>query len=171
MTHPILNLDALDFVRWHTRFSDPSAPLDRYGADHADIGRRIGARKLGYNLTVIDPGKAAYPAHSHRINEEMFLILEGVGELRLGEERYPVRGGDIIACPPGGPETAHQIRNTEDFPLKVLSVSTAEPVDIVDYPDSNKTGFGVMASGPDGKPAFKRGLTLNDGQPKYWDGE
>ena len=75
MPRPIINLDELEFVRWNTRFSDTEAPLDRYGADVADIGRRIGARKLGYNITAIDPGKAAYPAHNHRINEEMFLIL------------------------------------------------------------------------------------------------
>ena len=171
MSRPIVNLDELEFVRWNTRFSDSAAPSDRYGADVADIGRRIGARKLGYNLTVIDPGKAAYPAHAHHINEEMFLILEGQGELRLGEARHALRAGDVVACPPGGPETAHQIRNTGSEPLKVLSISTFEPVDVIDYPDSNTTGFGVLATGPDGQPRLKRGLTSNEGQPKYWDGE
>ncbi len=171
MSRPIVNLDALEFVRWNTRFSDPSVPEDRYGADVADIGRRIGARKLGYNITVIDPGKAAYPAHNHRINEEMFLIMEGDGELRLGDERHAVRAGDVIACPPGGPETAHQLRNTGPGPLRMLSVSTFENADVIDYPDSGKTGFGVLTTGPDGKPQLKRGLMLNDGQPKYWDGE
>lgn len=28
------------------------------------------------------------------------------------EEVYAIRRGDIIGCPPGGAETAHQIRNT-----------------------------------------------------------
>ena len=43
MSRPIVNLDELEFVRWNTRFSDTAAPSDRYGADVADIGRRIGA--------------------------------------------------------------------------------------------------------------------------------
>ena len=171
MPAPILNLDDLDFVRWNTRFSDPHAPTERYGADVADIGRRIGARKMGYNVTVIDPGKAAYPAHNHRITEEMFLILDGAGELRLGEARHPVRAGDVIACPPGGPETAHQLRNTGETPLRVLCVSSFETADIIDYPDSGKTGFGVVITGPDGQPALKRGLARNADQPNYWDGE
>ena len=42
----------------------------------------------------------------------MFFILDGEGELRFGDKRYPLRRHDIIACPPGGPEVAHQIINT-----------------------------------------------------------
>ena len=42
----------------------------------------------------------------------MFLILEGEGELRFGDKRYPIGKHDVIACPPGGPEVAHQIINT-----------------------------------------------------------
>jgi uncharacterized cupin superfamily protein len=172
MTRPIINLDELEYVRWDQRFSHQQPPpRERYGADVADIGRKIGAKKLGYNVTVIDPGKAAYPAHAHRINEEMFLVLQGEGELRLGEQRFEVRQGDFIACPPGGPETAHQLRNRGSGPLKVLSVSTFKPVDVIDYPDSNKTAYGVMAAGPDGKPQLKRGITWNENQPGYWDAE
>ncbi|MEI9889811.1 MAG: cupin domain-containing protein [Caulobacteraceae bacterium] len=158
-------------MRWSSRFSQPMQPPEGYGADVADVGRRIGARKLGYNVTVIDPGKAAYPAHAHRINEEMFLVLEGQGEVRIGAERHPVRAGDFIAHPPGGPESAHQLRNTGPGPLKVLSVSTFESVDVIEYPDSDKTAYGVMTVGADGKPQLKRGIAFNNGQPGYWDGE
>jgi len=42
----------------------------------------------------------------------MFFVVEGQGELRLGDARHPIRAGDIVACPPGGPETAHHILNT-----------------------------------------------------------
>ena len=171
MDRPIINLDELELVRWTTRFSHSQPPPQGYGADVADIGRRIGARKLGYNLTVLDPGMAAYPAHAHKINEEMFFVLEGEGEVRIGDARHPVRAGDFIAHPPGGAETAHQLRNTGAGPLKVLSVSTFEPVDVIEYPDSDKTAFGVLSTGPDGKPQLKRGITLNSGQPGYWDGE
>ena len=51
--------------------------------------------------------------------------------------------GDIIACPPGGPETAHQILNTGNEELRYLAVSTKPSPEICDYPDSGK--FGVLA--------------------------
>jgi uncharacterized cupin superfamily protein len=169
----IVNLDALAFERWDKAYPpDQKPPAERFGADIAPVGSRLGARKLGYNVTVIDPGKAAYPAHAHRVNEEMFMVLEGTGELRLGPETHPVRAGDIIACPPGGPETAHQLSNTGTAPLKVLMVSTAETTEILHYPDSGKTAFGQRGVGPDGKPVMFRGMLRDDTpQPGYWDGE
>ncbi|HEV8110827.1 MAG TPA: cupin domain-containing protein, partial [Burkholderiales bacterium] len=39
----------------------------------------------------------------------MFYVVEGSGEVRIGSETFPIRAGDIIACPPGGQDTAHQI--------------------------------------------------------------
>ena len=53
------------------------------------------------------------------------------------------RIGDIIACPPGGPETAHQLINTGEGELKYLAVSTKLSPELCEYPDSGK--FGVMA--------------------------
>jgi uncharacterized cupin superfamily protein len=54
----------------------------KYDLRWAEIASRFGARKLGYNLTVVAPGKRNCPFHSHREEEEMFYILEGSGELR-----------------------------------------------------------------------------------------
>lgn len=168
----VINLDELKYMRWDTRFPpDQKPPSDRYGADIAQVSQSLGAKKLGYNITRIDPGKAAYPRHNHRVNEEMFLVLEGAGELHTGDERVAVRKGDLIACPPGGPETAHQFRNTGTVPLTVLMISTFEQTDVVEYPDSGKTAYGVMTAGADGKPQLLRGIVRNDQQPKYWEGE
>jgi uncharacterized cupin superfamily protein len=101
----------------------------------------------------------------------MFFILEGEGEVRIGAETYPVKKGDIVAHPPGGPETAHQIVNTSNAELKYLAVSTRISPEIADYPDSWK--FGVLAElvGPDGKPQIWRHVARTDGNLNYWDGE
>jgi len=100
-------------VRAHAikdRATGPAA--ERFEATTAAIGSRIGARDLGYNVTAVPPGKRAWPFHNHPAKEEMFLVLHGRGEVRIGSDRYPICTGDVIACPAGGAETAHQIINT-----------------------------------------------------------
>lgn len=165
----IINLDALDMRP--LRELAPGAP-PAFDARIGQIAQSLGAQKLGYNLTVVPPGKRAWPHHNHRNNEEMFLVLAGRGELRLGDAVHPVREGDVIACPPGGPETAHQLVNTGDVELRYLCVGTVLSPDVVQYPDSGKFGVRVdPAPGDDATtPAFRirgrSGPNLD-----YWDGE
>jgi mannose-6-phosphate isomerase-like protein (cupin superfamily) len=56
-------------------------------------------------------------AHYHRRTEEIYYILEGAGEMRIGDQRRSVGVGDAIAIPPG---QIHQIVNTRDSTLKFL---------------------------------------------------
>jgi uncharacterized cupin superfamily protein len=147
----------------------PGPSADRYDIRWGEIASRIGARKLGYNLTAIAPGKLACPFHNHRVQEEMFFILEGSGELRLGEARHPIRSGDVIACPPGGPETAHQIINTGAVELRFLAVSTNDTPDICEYPDSGK--YLVYDPPRDGAMPPFRVVARHAAAVDYWDGE
>ena len=142
MTRPLMNLDEVEF--------DDVEDNGLYTSRRGTIGGRIGARQLGYNLTELPPGKAQCPFHSHRAEEEMFLILEGEGELRFGSERHPIRRHDVIACPTGGPETAHQIINTGTTTMRYLSLSTVSEVEVCEYPDSRKVGVFVGPSGEHG---------------------
>ena len=104
------------------------------------IGPLLGAKDLGYSYDVVPPGKRSCPFHSHRGEEEMFLVLRGTGTLRYGNETRKIRAGDVICCPTGGPETAHQIVNDSDADLAYLSVSTMMPAEVCEYPDSGKVG-------------------------------
>jgi uncharacterized cupin superfamily protein len=175
MTRPIMNIADVEFRDWgHGTTTPPGAtpPKEDYQARLGDIAGRIGAQKLGYGLVVLAPGKRAWPAHNHRINEEAFFILEGEGEVRIGKEVYAVKKGDFIAHPPGGAETAHQLRNTsKTVELKYVAISTRESPEIVDYPDSNKVGVSLVRTGPDGKPQRWWHLTHNVPTRTYWDDE
>jgi uncharacterized cupin superfamily protein len=130
MIKPIMNLDDVEF--------DDIEENGYYTSKRAQISDHIGARKLGYNLTVLPPGKAQCPFHSHHAEEEMFFILEGEGELRFGDQRYPIRKHDVIACPTGGAEVAHQIINTGTTTMRYLSLSTNSDLEVCEYPDSQK---------------------------------
>ena len=159
---PIINIAEVDLQKRPPERAPAGAAAERFDARIGQVATKIGAKQLGYNLTAVPPGKRAFPFHSHRVQEEMFFVLEGTGEVRIGAERYPIRAGDIIACPTGGPETAHQIINTGKTELRYLAVSTRETAEICEYPDSGKiAGFG------DGlRFVFRAG-----DQAGYWEGE
>lgn len=148
------------------------AAAAKYDTRWIEIASRIDARKLGYNLTVVAPGKRNCPYHSHRMEEEMFFILEGTGEVRIGAETYPISAGDVIACPPGGPETAHQIINTGAGEMRYLAVSTLADVEVCEYPDSGKFGVYVESwTASDGLARRFRYLGRGKDSLDYWDGE
>jgi uncharacterized cupin superfamily protein len=147
----VVNIDALKLEHF--------AKGDKFESDCARIGPLIGAKDLGYSYDVVPPGKRSCPFHSHRAEEEMFFIVRGEGTLRYGDETRKIRAGDVICCPIGGPETAHQIINDSGSELAYLSVSTRMPAEVCEYPDSKKIGaFG------DGM----RHLTRDDQTIDYW---
>lgn len=113
---------------------------NRFESRSARIGPLLGAKDLGYSYDVVPPGKRSRPFHSHHGEEEMFFIVRGSGTLRYGSETRKIRAGDVICCPTGGPQTAHQIVNDSDEELAYLSVSTMMPAEVCEYPDSNKVG-------------------------------
>jgi uncharacterized cupin superfamily protein len=143
MTKPVMNLDEAPF--------DDVEDNGRYTSRRAQISDLIGARKLGYNH-----------------EEEMFFILEGEGELRFGDERFTLRVNDVIACPAGGPEVAHQIINTGKAPMRYLAISTVAEVDAAEYPDSQKV---LVYAGPRGKRRLRKMFRAEDGSRDYYDRE
>ncbi len=160
---PILNIGDAPLEEWRHG--------EQFEARMAQIGRLLGAGRLGCRLVVRPPGKAAWPFHAHHVNEELFFILEGAGLLRLGAERHPLRAGDVVVIPPG-PETPHQIRNDGRDVLKYLCISTMEQPEIVEMPDSGKVG--IMAGSPPGGDRSRRTLNLYlpmDSKLDYWQGE
>lgn len=172
MTKPIINIKDIKLQPRPEAFAPKGKAAEKFDAKMGMIAPLIGGQKLGYNITAVPPGKRAFPFHNHRVNEEMFFILEGEGEVRIGKETYPIRQGDIIACPPGDQTTAHQIINTGKVELKYLAVSTKMSPEICDYPDSNK--FGILADyppGPDGKPQRFMYVGRENNLVPYWDGE
>jgi uncharacterized cupin superfamily protein len=145
-----------DEVELHHEVRDPL-----YDSRGARLAPGTAARKLGASVDVLAPGKRGCPYHLHHAQEEMFVVLEGRGTLRVAGEMLDIKAGDVIFIPPGR-EYPHQIVNTSDAPLKYLSISTKDAPELCEYPDSGK--YQVMTAGPDG---FRRvGLVEDD--LDYW---
>jgi len=136
---------------------------EKYVSRCTRIGPLLGARQLGYSYDILPPGKTGCPFHSHRSQEEMFFVVSGTGTLRYGAERRKIRAGDVICCPVGGPDTAHQIINDSDRDLAFLSVSTMTDPEVCEYPDSGKI---IAFYG-----SWRHSTEAASGNVDYWKGE
>ncbi|MEO8223839.1 MAG: cupin domain-containing protein [Gammaproteobacteria bacterium] len=137
-----------------------------YDSTGARLARDTAARKLGASIDTLAPGKRGCPYHLHHAQEEMFVVLEGEGTLRVAGEMLPLRAGDVVFIPPG-PDYPHQIINSSAAPLKYLSISTQESPEICEYPDSGK--FLAEARTGSGR-TFDVIHTASD-SVDYWQGE
>lgn len=127
-----------------------------------DLGRAAGSQRTGLRYSEVFPGKLNAPPHCHSAEEEIFVVLEGAGELLLwetgGVREHPVRRGSVVSRR-AGTGVAHAFR-AGDGGLTVLLYGTRDPNDICFYPRSGKvyfTGLGV--------------ITRVGERVEYWDGE
>ncbi|BBP98253.1 cupin [Burkholderia sp. SFA1] len=168
MKPPIVNLDTLEPQPLPPAFAPTGPAAERFAPRIARIGGMLGAKKLGYSLIVLEPGKRAFPFHHHRVNEEMSFVVEGEGEVRIGSETHAIRAGDIIACPPGDSETAHQIINTSEATLRYLAISTMQTPEVVEYPDTGRQA--VLVADEPGIKGLRAVFRASDSLD-YWEGE
>jgi uncharacterized cupin superfamily protein len=164
---PFVNVNDIELMP-----QSPQKPDSGFEARFAPIAAPLGATKLGCRLIVLPPGRKAFPHHVHHVNDELFVILSGEATLRFGAEQYPVRPGDVIVCPAGGAEKAHQLLNTSADELRYLSISSVELPEVAEYPDSNKFGvYSVTAA--DTTPPQRRLVFLGRTASgvDYFDGE
>ncbi len=102
-------------------------------ADLAKIeGRRYPARRRTQNLVggaspiqaehfcmgnvTLDPNGGQVPWHNQE-QEEVYFIVEGTGEMCLGEERQTVTSGQMVYIPP---RVFHQLTNIGATPLRMM---------------------------------------------------
>ncbi|MFN8122088.1 MAG: cupin domain-containing protein [Thermoleophilia bacterium] len=58
---------------------------NQMGVLNTDLARQLGASALGARLWRIEPGQAS-TKHRHRDTHELYVVLEGTGRMRVGDE-------------------------------------------------------------------------------------
>ena len=128
----IVNLENLKF--------EPGDPKENYMYDVAPAASSlaIGAKKLGWNVSILRPGQFSCPYHFHYSEEELFIVLDGKAMLRQNNKFREVLKGDLIFFE-NSPEGAHQFYNHTDRPFKFLALSNCnDELEVAEYPDSKK---------------------------------
>jgi mannose-6-phosphate isomerase-like protein (cupin superfamily) len=94
---------------------------------NADYLERTGSENLGARLWRLPP-RSANTLHKHIRAEEFYLVLEGTGRLRVGEETLTVpRYGGVLV----GPEQLRQVFNDTDAEVLWLIIGAPEEMEFL----------------------------------------
>jgi mannose-6-phosphate isomerase-like protein (cupin superfamily) len=79
-----------------------------------------GSRHLDYRISMYQP-MAHVALHKHRVQEQVYHVLEGEGLMEIDGKKHVVRKHDVIFLPPG---IEHSINNTGLVDLVFLVVTS-----------------------------------------------
>jgi quercetin dioxygenase-like cupin family protein len=85
-------------------------PSNQMGVLNTDLAKQLDAKALGARLWRLAPGQAS-TWHRHRQEEELYLVLEGEGRVRVEDERLTLAPGDALLVEPG---SLRQVFNDTD---------------------------------------------------------
>jgi mannose-6-phosphate isomerase-like protein (cupin superfamily) len=71
-----------------------------------------------FDRVVVPPG-STIGFHKHGENEEMYIVLEGNGLMKIEDDEVTVGKGDMILNPPGG---RHGLINNSDENIDILVI-------------------------------------------------
>lgn len=90
MNHRVLPAD-----RAHWR------PSNAMGVLNTDLGRQLGADRLGARLWRLAPGQAS-TKHRHAATQELYVVLEGTGRMRVDDEVLTLSPLSAVLVDPAG---------------------------------------------------------------------
>ena len=79
-------------------------------------GKEGGVQSV-WEMTLVR-GETVAP-HSHPTGIELYVVIDGMGEMQVGKEQNTILAGDVIFIPPGAD---HSASNPSDQPLHVVGV-------------------------------------------------
>ena len=132
---------------------------ERFGTRFRQLGEYGGCSHVGVCMEEIAPGRQAYGAHYHLLEEEQLLVLEGRPTLRLGERRIPMEPGSYVVFP-AGQKAGHALVNETDEPVRYLIIGERNPDEVTVHTDTGRVGVRLVGEG------YRMGDRVD-----YWDGE
>jgi quercetin dioxygenase-like cupin family protein len=85
-------------------------PSNQMGVLNTDLAKQLEASTLGARLWRLHPGQAS-TRHRHRHTHELYVLLEGTGRIRVGEELHTIEPLSALWVEP---EEIRQLFNDSD---------------------------------------------------------
>ena len=90
-------------------------------APRVELHEALGLTGAEVSINTVPPNGGVPFVHVHTNNEELYIVLEGKGELWIDGETLPIQAGDSFRIDPAGKRA---IRATADSSLKYICIQT-----------------------------------------------
>ncbi|HEV7807018.1 MAG TPA: cupin domain-containing protein [Solirubrobacteraceae bacterium] len=95
-------------------------PSNQMGVLNTDLAKQLEAQALGARLWRLAPGQAS-TKHRHTTQTELYVVLEGTGRIRVGDELFTL---DALSSALVEPDEVRQVFNDTDADALWLVVGT-----------------------------------------------
>ena len=85
-------------------------PSNQMGVLNTDLAKQLGAQALSARLWRLHPGQAS-TKHRHTQQTELYVVLEGTGRMRIGDDVHTLAPLSSVLVEP---ETVRQVFNDRD---------------------------------------------------------
>lgn len=119
-------------------------PSNQMGVLNTDLAKQLGAQSLGARLWRLRPGQAS-TRHRHRQTHELYVLLEGTGRIRIGDDLHTLEPLSSVLVDP--PEVRQLFNDTDADQLWLVVGAPPEPANTLEmtaeqlswtYPDGPK---------------------------------
>lgn len=90
-------------------------------APRVELHEALGLTGAEVSINTVPPNGGVPFVHVHTNNEELYIVLEGKGELWIDGETLPIKAGDSFRIDPAGKRA---IRAAADSSLKYICIQT-----------------------------------------------
>jgi quercetin dioxygenase-like cupin family protein len=95
------------------------------------IGPHTGSKYITFNYAVFEPHQA-FTQHIHKNSEDVIIVLDGDGVIRLDDDEFPIEKGDVVYVAEG------EYHGTVAGPNGLTACSCQAPIDYELYEGGNK---------------------------------
>jgi mannose-6-phosphate isomerase-like protein (cupin superfamily) len=67
------------------------------------------------SINTLPPRQSIPFFHKHRLNEEVYIFIQGQGEFQVDDRTFPIQEGSVVKVDPEGERCFHNTSETEDL--------------------------------------------------------
>lgn len=128
-------------------------PSNQLGVMNTDLAKQLEARALGARLWRLHAGQAS-TRHRHRITTELYVLLEGIGRIRVGNDLHTLAPLSSLLVDPD--EVRQLFNDTDADQLWLVVGAPPEPANTLEMTDEELAW--LYPDGPKALPSELSGV-------------